>query len=106
MRGLQSSPKLGVEKNLGVKKSTNTNSEIYRARRYLPKFHRYTYCPPSADEEQLSSKRDEMEGCEGNPSVPFTDITNIFVCNKLDKISHNFDGTDSDSRYDILPMDV
>lgn len=42
-----------------------------------------------------------MEGSEGNSLVPFTDITNIFVCKKVYKVSNNFDATNSDSCYGI-----
>ena len=79
--------KLCMNERIAIKKPINTNSEIYGACGHRQKFHRYTCCLPSAEEEQLSSKRDKMEGCEGNPLVPFIDITNIFVCKKVDKIA-------------------
>ena len=91
----------------GTNRSINTNSEIYGSCRHRPKFHRF-YCPPSADEERVSSERScEMEVSKGNLSVPLKDISNTLICPKVSKISNNVvSSTDSESRYKFRSMDV
>ena len=85
--------------------SINSNSEIYGSCRHRPRFHRYTCCPPSADEGR-SPERGEMVCFNSNPSVPLNDITNTPVCRRVSKSSNRITGTDLDSRYNILSVDV
>ena len=92
-------------KRLNQMLSINSNSEIYGACRHRPKFHRFTCCPPSAD-EGWSPERGEMVFRNTNPSVPFCDITNTSVCQRVNDLTDKNVGTELENSYELLSVDV
>ena len=92
-------------KRLNQNLSINSNSEIYGACRHRPKFHRFTCCPPSADEGR-SPERSERVCCNTNPPVSLFDITNSPVCQRVNEFSNRYVSTGLENSYELLSVDV